>query len=114
VFQDHYRGRDAAERFLDNLEIISKEIFIKLHEIKSMVKLTEQEELNHKLAKKCYLCNEEFLEDQIKTHDHSHRTGIYRGPAHVNCNLSYKVKKELPVFLHNLKNYDSTIIIKAL
>jgi hypothetical protein len=41
-------------------------------------------------------------------------TGQYRGCSHVDCNLSYKVKKELPVFLHNLKNYDSNIIIKAL
>jgi len=114
VFQDLYRGIDAAERFLQNLAIISKEILLKLKEIKPMISLSEEQEKIHKESTKCYLCNDLFLDDQIQTHDHCHRTGLYRGPAHVDCNLSYKVKKEIPIYMHNLKHYDANIIIKAL
>ena len=28
-------------------------------------------------------------------------TGKYRGAAHSNCNLNYKIPKEIPVVFHN-------------
>ena len=46
--------------------------------------------------------------------DHCHYTGKYRGAAHKNCNLDYKVLKEIPLAFHNGSAYDYHFIIKEL
>ena len=40
--------------------------------------------------------------------------GKYRGAAHSNCNLNYKIPKEIPVVFHNGSTYDYHFIIKQL
>ena len=49
-----------------------------------------------------------------KVRDHCHYTGKYRGAAHSNCNLNYKIPKEIPVVFHNGSTYDYHFIIKQL
>ena len=49
-----------------------------------------------------------------KVRDHCHYTGKYRGAAHNNCNLRYKIPKEIPVVFHNGSTYDYHFIIKQL
>ena len=49
-----------------------------------------------------------------KVSDHCHHTGEFRGSAHSNCNLRYKVRKEIPVVFHNASTYDYHFIIKQL
>ena len=49
-----------------------------------------------------------------KVRDHFHYTGKYRGAAHSNCNLNYKIPKEIPVLFHNGSTYDCHFIIKQL
>jgi len=51
-------------------------------------------------------------EDKVR--DHCHLTGKYRGAAHNDCNLSYKIPKFIPVYFHNLSGYDSHLFIKKL
>ena len=47
-----------------------------------------------------------------KVRDHCHFTGKYRGCAHDDCNLACSMRYyKIPVFLHNLKNYDAHLII---
>ena len=36
-----------------------------------------------------------------KVRDHCHYTGKFIGAAHSECNLSYKVPKEIPIVFHN-------------
>merc|ERR1712240_578147 len=52
-----------------------------------------------------------------------HLTGQYRGAAHNSCNLNYKFSKEknqkqssfhIPVIIHNLRGYDSHLIMESL
>ena len=49
-----------------------------------------------------------------KVRDHCHYTGKFRGAAHSECNLRYKVPKEIPVVFHNGSTYDYHFIIKQL
>ena len=65
-------------------------------------------------ATHCFICEEKFEKAKDKVRDHCHFTGKFRGAAHNECNLLYRVPKFLPVFLHNLKNYDAHFIVKAL
>jgi len=49
-----------------------------------------------------------------KVGDHYHFTGKFRGAAHNECNLQYRVPKFIPVFFHNLSRYDAHLFIKKL
>ena len=49
-----------------------------------------------------------------KVRDHCHFTGKYRGAAHNNYNLNYKIPKEIPVVFYNGSTYDYHFIIKRL
>ena len=40
-----------------------------------------------------------------------HVTGKYRGSAHGNCYINLKLTKKVPVIFHNLKYYDSHLIM---
>ena len=54
---------------------------------------------------------------KLKVRDHCHFTGYYRGPAHKSCNLKFKIKTgttKIPVVFHNLKGYDSHLIMQKL
>jgi hypothetical protein len=63
-------------------------------------------------ASNCHICNDKF--DCDKVHDHDHLTGRYRGAAHKQCSLKYQVHKKIPVIFHNLRGFDSHIIVKNL
>ena len=49
-----------------------------------------------------------------KVRDHDHLTGKYRGAAHNFCNWQYRKQFQIPVFFHNLKNYDGHLIVRAM
>ena len=65
-------------------------------------------------ATHCFICEEKFERAKDKVRDHCHFTGKFRGAAHKECNCLYRVPTFVPVFLHNLKNYDAHFIVKAL
>ena len=46
--------------------------------------------------------------------DHCHLSSKFRGAAHEDCNLKYKVPTFFPVIFHNLSHYDSHLFIKTL
>ena len=52
------------------------------------------------------------LNAKHKVRDHCHRAGNYRGAAHSKCNINYFNNRYLPVVFHNLRGYDSHLIIK--
>ena len=57
-----------------------------------MIELTDVLKREHKEAKKCNICLKEFNDPQNrKVRDHCHYTGLYRGAAHNNCNLKYRI-----------------------
>ncbi len=74
--------------------------------------LTKEDEASHIEAKQCMLCNEDFTVSNWKVRDHDHRTGEYRGACHNKCNINYFQNRYLPIFVHNLRGYDSHIILK--
>ena len=39
-------------------------------------------------------------------------TGKYRGSAHWSCNINLRLTKEVPGIFHNLKGYDSHLIMQ--
>ena len=80
---------------------------------------TKRDQVDYKKAKKCWICQEPFPEEdgrtqgKIKVRGHCHWTGKFRGAAHSSCNLRLTEQKFIPVIFHNLKGYDSHIFINA-
>ena len=65
----------------------------------------------------CHICEKKYKVDQEPVRDHCHVTGKYRGSAHETCNLKLQISAEkikIPVIFHNLKGYDSHLIINEL
>ena len=82
-----------------------------------MIPLTTKEKIYHNKQNICYVCKEEFNNNDKKNYkvrDHFHYTGKYRGAAHNICNLRYKVPKEIPIVFHNGSTYDYHFVIKEL
>ena len=59
---------------------------------KPMTKLTDVLKREHGAAEKCHICLKEFNDlRNRKVRDHCYYTSLYRGAAHNNCNLKYKI-----------------------
>ena len=49
--------------------------------------------------------------EDVRVRDHCHITGKYRGSAHQDCNINYRLTDKIPVIFHSLKGYDSDHLI---
>ena len=118
-----YRGEDCMDVFFDWLDLDLAEIREDLKN-KRPLAMTQQDWAIHSAADKCWVCDGPFkpyeqgdTEGLWKVRDHDHLTGKYRGPAHSKCNLSLRInpyRTPIPVFFHNLKNYDAHHLISAI
>ena len=98
------------------IEAILKEYYyckkmIKKHFNKNLIMFAEEEE-RFQLSNSCWICDKIFDVGDDKVRDHCHITGKYREPAHWSCNINLKLSKKIPVIFHNLRLYDSHLIIK--
>ncbi|CAH1104394.1 unnamed protein product [Psylliodes chrysocephalus] len=110
-----YEGEDAAQIFVQKLDTVVHDLYNHhLKHVKPMLPLTKEEKKIHENATLCYLCQKSFNLSNRKVRDHYHLTGQYRGPAHNSCNINYKISNTIPVFFHNLSNYDYHLFIKEL
>ena len=118
-----YRGEDAMNVFFDWLEQELENIREDLKHIRPL-RMTEDDWVNHENATKCWICDGPFKDynpgdkgGMWKVLDHDHLTGRYRGPAHSKCNQQLRIepyRTPIPVFFHNLKNYDAHHLISAI
>ena len=80
-----------------------------------MTKFTDLQKREHEAAEKCHICHKEFNDlRNRKVRDHCHYTGLYRGAAHNNCNLKYKIPVDILIVFHNLSGYNAHLFIKEL
>jgi hypothetical protein len=120
-----YSGPDVMDHFYNHL-IKEKERINEILQINEPMKpMTLQQQISHDSATSCITCHKPFTTENHKVRHHCHVTGEYIGPACNNCNLQLKPRHAssgsdwkthtehfIPVVLHNLKNYDSHIILK--
>lgn len=98
--------------FADRMVRIKNEIMGRMRQEEDII-MTEQDQKDFDNATHCFICGECFQDGDKKVRDHCHFTGKYRGCAHDDCNLAFAMGYyKIPVFLHNLKNYDPHLIIE--
>ena len=116
-----YRGENVIEKFIQHLFEEVKDCQKVIGErAKRRLVMTVSDEKDFQNAKKCWICQRQYKPDEgenTPVRDHCHMTGKYRGSAHKTCNLrlqSSAEKIKIPVIIHNLKGYDSHLIIEKL
>ena len=135
-----YEGEDAALKFIDNLQEKADEIFEKYISNPKPMVITPEQELEFQNAISCHICGKDFIRAREHCHnefeneenctvcvenskadviaqDHCHITSFYRSASHAECNLKYRINPKnwkLQVMIHNLKGFDSHLIIQAL
>ena len=109
-----YRGEDAAEHFLADLQAELVEINNVFRKPADM-RMTANELKAFNDAIDFHICGKALNDDRVR--DHCHIAGKYRGAAHNACNLKLRIypgKTKIPVVLHNLRGYDGHLIMSTL
>ena len=86
---------------------------MKKHFNKELV-MTKKDNEDFQNSSKCMICDNDYVDNDVKVRDHCHITGKYRRSAHRDCNINVKLNHKIPVVFHNLKNYDSHLIMHEL
>ena len=76
--------------------------------------MSAREEQRFQSSNKCWKCDKLFDVGDNKVRDHCHVTRKYRGSAHWSCNINLKLTKKVPVIFHNLRGYDSHLIMQEI
>ena len=76
--------------------------------------MTKKDNKDFENSTKCWICDNVYIDNDVKVRVHCHITGKCRGSAHRDCNINVKLNHKIPVVFHNLKNYDSNLIMQEL
>ena len=115
-----YRGDNVFETFFDHMNKKRNRI-VKRSEKTEPIVMTPDDEKYFDEATDCHICHELMGADRVRGHDHV--SGKYRGAAHSECNLQFRLRKSqqdekdscyIPVFFHNLRGYDSHILMQSI
>jgi uncharacterized C2H2 Zn-finger protein len=108
-----YTGMDCASHLLNHLLSIEERLLAEMNKF-PLYSFTRKERRMIENSSTCHICEKEFCEGEEKVGDHCHTTGKLFGAAHNLCNLLRRVKKNIPMFCHNLQGYDSHFIVQCL
>ena len=76
--------------------------------------MIKEDNEDFKNSTKCWICGNDYVDNDVKVRDHCHITGKCRASAHRDCNINFKLNCKTPIVFHNLKNYDSLLIMQEL
>ena len=76
--------------------------------------VTKEDNENLKNYTKCSTCDNDYVDNDAKVRDHCIITRKYRSSVHKDCNINLTLNHKTPVVFHNLKNYDSHLIMQEL
>ena len=86
---------------------------MKKHFNKELVIIKKDNE-DFKNSPNCWICDNEYIDGDVKVRNDCHVTGKYRCSAYRDCNIKVKLNYKIPVEFHNLKNYDCYLIMQEL
>ena len=104
-----YTGEDAMEHMVIELEYLVSLIY-KIPQAKPI--FGREEKIIQASSDHCYLCRKNFATKKEKLKDFNYYTGEYLGACHYSCQSNQP--NFIPIFFHNLSNYDSHLFIKNL
>ena len=69
--------------------------------------ITKEDNENFKNSTKCWIGDNDYINNDVKVRDRYRITGKYRGSTQRDCNINLKLNYKIPFVFHNLENYDS-------
>ena len=114
-------SNDVAAEFIKYCERVTQVAKRWLKKNQQELLMSDETQCAFNAAETCYVCGGLFTESDPKVRDHDHfaEAGCcnYRGAAHNSCNVKLRInieKYKQSIFFHNLRGYDSHLIIRAL
>ena len=86
---------------------------MKKHFNKKLV-ITKKDDKDFKNSTEYWICENHYINNDVKLRDPCHVTGKCRGSAHRDCNINLELNDKIPVIFHNLKNCDSHLVMQEL
>ena len=112
IFEKYHVGANSASYLLELLKSKEKD-FEKYIDARHEMLMTAADRRRYESTTHCRSCNIFFDSSTIKCRDHDHFTSKFRGALCANCNLQKKNLLFIPLYAHNLRKFDSHLIIKA-
>ena len=75
--------------------------------------MTKEDNENFNNSTKCRICDNDFVDNDVKVKNHCHITGKYKCSAQRDCNFNVKLNHISLVVFHDLEN-DSYFIMQKL
>ena len=110
-----YLAEDAVYNFIPSMTKESKyctDVMKKYFNKELVITKTDNEDFEN--SAKCWVCDNAYVDGDVKVRDHYHITGKYSCSPHSDCNINVKLKHNIPVIFDNLKNYDPHLIMQEL
>ena len=111
------RGENCVRNCFDHLKLIVDEYFKKSQSF-PQYDSSSPDVVKAKQSQKCWLCEGtvfDYSSDDWKpVIDHCHATGKILGLAHSICNSKRTNNQFVPIYFHNLSNYDAHFIVDGL
>ena len=108
-----YGGKDCVKKFCDHVIGETRHLYHTFPE-KPMKPSNKKPLKKYEEASRCYIYFKSFNGENPKVRDHCHYTSSYRGPAHMKCNLMFKIPPYIPIVSHNLSGYNADLFIEEL
>ena len=111
----HSTDDNLLKHFYETLDHIEKTFVPLLDQHKKIIVWTNENEQQFQNEHKCHICLGDFHEQGKlqKVRDHCHYSNKFIGAAHKSCNLLRRRDTNIPIFVHNLQNYDGHFLVKG-
>ena len=75
--------------------------------------MTKEDNEDFENSIKCWICDNDYIDNDVKVRDHCHITRKYRGSAHRDCNINFKFNHKIPLVFHNLNIMIHILLCKS-
>ena len=62
--------------------------------------MSKEDNENFKKSTKCWICDNDSVDNDVKVRDHCHIPEKYRGSAHGDCNINLKLNHKISIGFH--------------
>ena len=76
--------------------------------------MTKEDNEDFKNYTKCWICDNDYIDNDVKLKGYCHITRKYGGSTHGDCNINNKLNPKISILFRNLKNYDSNPITQGI
>ena len=60
--------------------------------------MTKEDDEDFEKSIECWICDNTYVDGDVKVRDYCHVTGKYRSSAHINCNIIVKLNHKIPLY----------------